>query len=329
MELLQAGYQVIVVDNFSNSKPEALKRVQKITKQSLLLHQIDICDRQALQNIFGQHAIDAVIHLAGLKAVGESCTLPLQYYQNNVFGTLVLAQAMDVANVNKIVFSSSATVYGTPHKVPITEDFPLSATNPYGRSKLFNEEIIKDWVLARAEKLSQKNLKAVLLRYFNPIGAHKSGLIGENPTSIPNNLLPYVAQVATGKLATLSIFGDDYPTPDGTGIRDYIHVVDLAKGHVSALQALDSKNSTAEYCQAYNLGTGQGCSVLEIIRLFEQITGKKIPYKIVARRAGDIAECYTDPKKAKDKLKWCAEKTLETMIADVWRWQSNNPNGYP
>jgi UDP-glucose 4-epimerase len=328
VELLQAGYQVVVVDNFSNSKPESLKRIQMIANKSLVSYSVDICDRPGLQAVFDQHAIDAVIHLAGLKAVGESCAIPLKYYQNNIVGTLVLAEVMSAASVNKIVFSSSATVYGIPESVPITEAFPLSATNPYGRSKLMIEEILRDWVEASMANPEAENIRVVLLRYFNPIGAHEGGQIGEDPNDIPNNLLPYVAQVAAGKLETLSVFGDDYPTPDGTGVRDYIHVVDLAKGHIKALQALDSHLFEQQPCRVYNLGTGKGFSVIEIIKLFEKVADRPIPYKIVPRRAGDIAECYADPKLAAAELDWCAEKTLADMITDTWRWQYNNPNGY-
>ena len=328
VELLQAGYQVVVVDNFSNSKTESLRRIKKITGKELKFYPVDVRDKIALTGVFQKHPIEAVIHFAGLKAVGESCEKPLVYYQNNVYGTLVLAEVMAEAGVSKLVFSSSATVYGDPHKVPIIEDFPLSATNPYGRSKLMIEEILRD--LSGSDQLHKKDhlWKIVLLRYFNPIGAHESGLIGEDPNGIPNNLMPYVSQVAVGKLEQLSIFGNDYPTRDGTGVRDYIHVVDLAKGHLKALEALAGEAFSSGGCHAVNLGTGNGYSVLEMVEAFERITGKKINYKTAPRRSGDIAECYADPSAALQQLKWKAEKTLDDMVADTWRWQVNNPQGY-
>ena len=325
VELLQANYDVIVIDNLSNSKPESLARVEKITGKSLILVQADIRDKQALSDIFTAHDIYAVMHFAGLKAVGESCLQPIKYYQNNVYGTLVLTEVMQQFGVKKIIFSSSATVYGEPDTVKYTEDLPVyGATNPYGKSKAMVEDILKD--LAQADSLSNASnpWDIVILRYFNPIGAHISGLIGEDPNGTPNNLIPYVAQVAVGKLAQLSVFGGDYPTIDGTGVRDYIHVVDLVKGH---LHALDSLGSSAG-CKAFNLGAGKGYSVLQIITAFERITGKTIPYKIVDRRTGDIAENYADPGLALRELKWQTEKQLDDMVADTWRWQSQNPNGY-
>lgn len=330
VELLQAGYQVVVVDNLSNSKTEALRRVESITGKRISFYQMDICDVHALNRVFAKHPISAVIHFAGLKAVGESCALPLKYYQNNVYGTLVLTEVMANAGVKKLVFSSSATVYGDPASVPITEDFPLSATNPYGRSKLMIEDILRDF--SAADKLTPEAAanpwKIALLRYFNPIGAHESGLIGENPNGIPNNLMPYVTQVAVGKLAQLSIFGNDYPTHDGTGVRDYIHVVDLAKGHLQALAALEHAQFADGACSAFNLGTGQGYSVLDLVNTFEQVTGQKVNYRIVDRRPGDVAACYANPKFAAQALDWRAVKTLPDMVADTWRWQVNNPNGF-
>lgn len=328
VELLQAGFEVVVVDNLSNSKLEALRRVEKITGQSIVFHQVDIRDRSGLDRVFSENVIDAVIHFAGLKAVGESCSQPLEYYHNNIYGTLVLAEAMKEDGVKKLVFSSSATVYGDPHKVPIEESFPLSATNPYGRTKLFIEEILRD--LSAADRLQDSGIpwKIALLRYFNPIGAHESGLIGEDPNGIPNNLMPYIAQVAIGKLKELSVFGSDYPTPDGTGVRDYIHVVDLARGHLKALEALFAYSEDQGACTAYNLGTGKGYSVLDMVQAFEQVTGQKVPYRIVARRSGDIAECYADPAFAQEQLGWHSEKNLQDMVSDTWRWQSQNPQGY-
>ncbi len=325
VELMQAGYDVIVIDNLSNSKPESLARVEKITSKSLVFVEADICDKQALSDIFSAHDIYAVMHFAGLKAVGESCLQPIKYYQNNVYGTLVLTEVMQAFAVNKIIFSSSATVYGEPDTVKYTEDLPVfGATNPYGKSKAMVEDILKD--LAQADSLSntENPWKIILLRYFNPIGAHISGLIGEDPNGMPNNLIPYVSQVAVGKLEQLSVFGGDYPTIDGTGVRDYIHVVDLVKGHLNALAAL--KNTSG--CKAYNLGAGKGYSVLEIITAFTRITGKDINYKIVERRTGDIAEYYADPDLALRELNWQTEKSLDDMISDTWRWQSANPNGY-
>ena len=325
VELLQVGYDVVVIDNLSNSKPESLARVEKITGKSLSFVQADIREKQALSNIFTEHDIYAVLHFAGLKAVGESCAQPIRYYQNNVCGTLVLTEMMQQFGVKKIIFSSSATVYGEPDTVKYTEELPVfGATNPYGKSKAMVEEVLKD--LSNADSIANANnpWEIILLRYFNPIGAHESGLIGEDPNGIPNNLVPYVSQVAVGKLEQLSVFGGDYPTIDGTGVRDYIHVVDLVKGHLHALDALGSISG----CKAYNLGAGKGYSVLEIIAAFERITGKAINYKIVERRTGDIAENYADPGLALRELNWKTEKNLDDMVADTWRWQSANPNGY-
>jgi len=318
LELLQAGYDVIVVDNLSNSKEESLRRVQELSGRALSFHKVDLLDRAALQGVLADGQVEAVVHFAGLKAVGESVTIPLRYYHNNVTGTLNLCQAMKATGVRNLVFSSSATVYGDPHTVPITEDFPLSATNPYGRSKLMIEDILRD--LYR----SDSGWNIALLRYFNPVGAHPSGRIGEDPNGIPNNLMPYVAQVAVGKLPELGVFGNDYPTLDGTGVRDYIHVVDLAVGHLKALERLSAHPGVI----TYNLGTGQGYSVLEVVDAFEKASGRKIPYKIVGRRPGDVAMSYADPTRAQMELGWRAERGLLDMCADTWRWQSANPNGY-
>jgi len=318
VELLQAGYDVVVVDNLSNSNKEALRRVEELADKDLEFHKVDLLDRDALNSVFDNASIDAVIHFAGLKAVGESVSVPMRYYSNNVAGTVKLCEVMNAHNVKNIVFSSSATVYGDPHELPIKEDFPLSATNPYGRSKLMIEEILQDIYC------SDKTWNIAILRYFNPVGAHRGGMIGEDPNDIPNNLLPYIAQVAIGKLSELSVFGDDYPTPDGTGIRDYIHVVDLAIGHMKTLAKLKSNPGVI----IYNLGTGQGNSVLEMVKGFEKASGKNIPYKIVARRPGDIAACYADPSKAKAELGWSTKRSVDEMCADTWRWQSKNPNGY-
>ena len=318
VELLNAGYDVTVVDNLLNSKEESLKRVQEITGKTLEFYPVDLLDKAALNRIFDQTNIDAVIHFAGLKAVGESVSIPLRYYHNNITGTLNLCEVMAAHNVKQLVFSSSATVYGDPHTVPITEDFPTSATNPYGWTKWMIEQILRD--LYR----SDKSWNIALLRYFNPIGAHASGRIGEDPNGIPNNLLPYIAQVAVGKLPKVSVFGNDYPTPDGTGVRDYIHVVDLSIGHVKALEKLQ----TLPGLVTYNLGTGNGYSVLQVIAAFEKACGKPIPHQIVARRPGDVAACYADPAKAKAELGWVATRGIEEMCVDSWAWQSNNPNGY-
>lgn len=322
VELLEAGYQVVVADNLSNSVKTALDRVERIAGKTVSFYQIDICDKAALTEVFEQHSIDAVIHMAGLKAVGESCAFPLMYYQNNITASLTLFDVMASFAVNNIVFSSSATVYGDPETIPIHEQCPISATNPYGRTKLMIEEMLVDMATASP-------INVVILRYFNPAGAHESGLIGEDPNGIPNNLLPYVSQVAIGQREKVSVFGGDYPTKDGTGVRDYIHVVDLAKGHVKALQKMKTSQSTETgNCKIYNLGTGQGYSVLEAIQAFEAACGHQIDYEIVARRPGDIATCYADPSMANNELGWRAEKTLATMMADAWRWQTTNPNGY-
>ena len=318
VELLDAGYEVIVVDNLINSSKEAVKRVIEIAGKKLKFHKVDLLDKKALNSVFAKSKIDSVIHFAGLKAVGESVQIPLRYYHNNITGTLTLLEVMNKHNVKNIVFSSSATVYGDPHKVPITEDFPLSATNPYGKTKLMIEDILRDLYVA------DKSMNIAILRYFNPVGAHKSGRIGESPNDIPNNLMPYVSQVAVGKLEMLSVFGSDYPTPDGTGVRDYIHVVDLAIGHLYALKKLDSKPGIV----TYNLGTGRPYSVLEMVKAFEKASGRKVPYKITERRPGDIASCYADPAKAKNEMGWSANRGIEEMCEDVWRWQSANPNGY-
>jgi UDP-glucose 4-epimerase len=316
--LLEAGYDVVVVDNLVNSKEESLTRVQEIAGRSLEFYPVDLLDVPALDKVFEGAPVDTVIHFAGLKAVGESVAIPLRYYHNNVTGTLHLCEAMHRHGVRKIVFSSSATVYGEPHAVPITEDFPLSPANPYGRSKLMIEEILKDM------PASEEQWDIVLLRYFNPVGAHPSGLIGEDPNNIPNNLFPYIAQVSVGKRERLSVFGNDYPTADGTGVRDYIHVVDLAEGHLKALEKLASNPGTL----VYNLGTGRGYSVLEVIDQFKKVSGCEIPYEIVGRRPGDIASCYADPAKAKREMGWSATRGIEEMCADTWRWQSRNPDGY-
>ena len=318
LELLQAGYDVVVVDNLCNSSEKSLERVQEITGKPLTFYQADLLDVKALNEIFEKESIDAVIHFAGLKAVGESVQKPLEYYHNNLTGTFLLCDAMRKHGVKNIVFSSSATVYGSPKTVPIREDFPLSVTNPYGRAKLILEEVLTDLHTADPE------WNVVLLRYFNPIGAHKSGKIGENPKGIPNNLLPYVSQVAVGKLPCVHVFGNDYDTPDGTGVRDYIHVVDLALGHVKALDKIKQNPGVV----TYNLGTGNGYSVLEIIHSFEKACGKTLPYQIDPRRPGDIAVCYADASKAFRELGWKAERDLKEMCEDSWRWQKNNPNGY-
>ena len=318
LELLQAGYEVVVVDNLSNSKEESLKRVQELAGKTLEFHKVDLLDKEALKAVFDSASIEAVVHFAGLKAVGESVTIPLHYYHNNVTGTLVLCEVMERYGVKNIVFSSSATVYGDPHTVPITEDFPLSPTNPYGRTKWMIEEILRD--LHRTDEV----WNIALLRYFNPVGAHPSGRIGEDPNGIPNNLLPYIAQVAVGKLSELPVFGNDYPTPDGTGVRDYIHVVDLSVGHLAALLKLTSNPGVV----TYNLGTGRGYSVLEMVSAFEKASGKTVAYNIEGRRAGDIASCYADPSKAKKELDWSVDRGIDEMCADSWHWQSSNPNGY-
>lgn len=319
LELLKAGYEVVVVDNLCNSSEEAVKRVEKISGKTVKFYQADILDREALEHIFESETIDSVIHFAGLKAVGESVAKPLEYYYNNISGTLVLCDVMRKHGVKNIVFSSSATVYGDPAFVPITEECPKGTiTNPYGQTKSMLEQILTDFHVADPE------WNVVLLRYFNPIGAHESGMIGEDPKGIPNNLVPYIAQVAVGKLPCLGVFGNDYPTHDGTGVRDYIHVVDLAVGHVKALKKIDEK---AGVC-IYNLGTGKGYSVLDVVKAYEKACGREIKYEIKPRRPGDIATCYADATKAKEELGWVAERGIEEMCADSWRWQSMNPDGY-
>ena len=318
IEFINAGYQIVVLDNLSNSKLEAVKRTREITGVDFDFIEGDIRDRTLLDKIFTQYPIKSVVHFAGLKAVGESVQQPLRYYDNNVNGSLVLFEAMTAAGVNTIVFSSSATVYGDPHTVPIKEDFPLSTTNPYGASKLMIENILRDVHIANPQ------WRIALLRYFNPTGAHHSGLIGEDPNGIPNNLMPYIAQVATGKREFLQVFGGDYATHDGTGVRDYIHVTDLVKGHVKALQYLENHQELI----TVNLGTGKAYSVLDMLKAMERAANKTIPYKIVARRAGDIASCYADPQYAFDKIGWKAEFDQQAMCEDMWRWQSNNPQGY-
>jgi UDP-glucose 4-epimerase len=318
VECLAAGHEVVVVDNLSNSSPTSLERVVQITGKRVDFVQGDIRDRAAMRALFAERAIDAVVHFAGLKAVGESVEKPLLYYDNNIGGSIVLFEEMAAAGVKSVVFSSSATVYGDPARVPITEDFPLSATNPYGRSKLFIEDMLRD--VDRAEG----GWKIALLRYFNPVGAHESGLIGEDPRGIPNNLMPYVAQVAVDRRPRLNVFGGDYPTTDGTGVRDYIHVVDLARGHVAALDKLAELDGIG----TWNLGTGRGVSVLELVRAFEAASGKPVPYEIVARRAGDVAQCWADASRAERELGWRALYDLARMCEDTWRWQQRNPDGY-
>ena len=319
VELLNAGHDVIVADNFSNSCPEAIKRVEEITGKKVPLYEADVCEKDAVDKIFAENKIDAVIHFAGLKAVGESCEKPVMYYRNNIDSTLTLLEAMKKYGVNNFIFSSSATVYGTPKTVPLVETMPTgSPTNPYGWTKLMMEQILTDTAKANPE------MSVVLLRYFNPIGAHESGRIGEDPNGIPNNLMPYITQVAAGRLPQLGVFGDDYPTHDGTGVRDYIHVVDLAKGHVKAIEYSENHKGT----EVFNLGTGTGYSVLDIVKAFIKVNKIDIPYVIKPRRAGDIAECYADASKAEKILGWKAEKNLEDMCYDSWNWQSHNVNGY-
>jgi len=313
-----AGFDFVVFDNLCNSSSESLNRVEKIINKSVKFENGDIRSKDDMRRVFSKYKIDSVIHFAGLKAVGESVEKPLEYYDNNINGTLVLLAAMKEAGCKKIVFSSSATVYGDPHTTPIKEDFPLSATNPYGRTKLFIEEILRD------VNVSDESFKVVLLRYFNPVGAHKSGTIGEDPNGIPNNLMPFIAQTAVGKREHLNVFGDDYNTPDGTGVRDYIHVVDLAQGHVNALE----KISAIEGVLTVNLGTGNGYSVLDMVKSFEKASGKTVAYKIAPRRSGDIASCFADPAYAYEMLGWKATRGIDEMCEDSWRWQSSNPDGY-
>ncbi|HFQ5036433.1 UDP-glucose 4-epimerase GalE [Vibrio vulnificus] len=318
IQMIEAGMTPIILDNLYNSKLLVLDRIEQVTGVRPTFYQGDIRDSEILQHIFAQHDIQGVIHFAGLKAVGESVEKPLMYYDNNVSGTLNLVREMDKAGVKSLIFSSSATVYGDPTSVPIREDFPTSATNPYGRSKLMVEECLTDFHKANPD------WSITLLRYFNPVGAHESGLLGEDPQGIPNNLLPFVAQVAVGRREKLGVFGDDYPTPDGTGVRDYIHVIDLADGHLAALNKVGQQAGL----HIFNLGTGQGNSVLEMVAAFEKAAQRPIPYEIKPRRAGDIAECWADPAYAEQVLGWKATRSLETMVVDTWRWQSNNPNGY-
>jgi len=318
VELLEKGYEAIVLDNLINSSEKSLERVEKITGKKVPFYNVDLLDYDAVDKVFKENKIDAVIHFAGLKAVGESTQIPIRYYHNNITGTLNLVDIMEKHGVFNLVFSSSATVYGTPKTVPITEDFPLSTTNPYGSTKLMIENILTD-VYKANNKWSM-----TLLRYFNPIGANKSGIIGEDPKGIPNNLLPYIAKVAVGKLEKVHVFGNDYPTHDGTGVRDYIHVVDLALGHLKAIE----KKADKPGVHIYNLGTGKGYSVLDVINAFSKASGVEIPYQIDPRRPGDIAECFANPKKAKEELDWVAERGIDEMCEDSWRWQSNNPDGY-
>ncbi len=310
VELLNEGEQIIIVDNFSNSKPEVLNQIRKITGKDFQFYQADLLNREAIKKIFSENAVESVIHFAGLKAVGESVSLPLRYYHNNITGTLILCEEMEAANVKRLVFSSSATVYGMNNPVPYREDMPTSATNPYGWTKVMIEQILKDLYTANP------TFSISILRYFNPVGAHESGLIGEDPNGIPNNLTPYIAKVAKGELPKLTVYGDDYDTKDGTGVRDYIHVVDLAKGHLSALKKLRTETGVS----IYNLGSGEGHSVLEVVRAYEKASGRPVPYVIGPRRAGDIASCYADPKKAEQELHWKATKSLYDMCLDSWRF---------
>ena len=318
VELLNAGYEVVIVDNLINSSRKSIDRVEELTGKKITFYEEDLLNEKALDDIFDKEKIDSVIHFAALKAVGESCEIPLRYFDNNLTGTLNLLKVMEKHNVKSLVFSSSATVYGKPKTVPIKEDFPLSVSNPYGRTKLITEDMLRDIYK------SDNEWNIAILRYFNPIGAHESGRIGENPNGIPNNLLPYIAKVAAGQLECVNVFGDDYDTPDGTGVRDYIHISDLAEGHIKALQKLSEHPGLV----TYNLGTGVGYSGLEIIKSFEKACGKKILYKIAPRRAGDIDMCYADPLKAKEELGWEAARGIDKMCEDAWRWQVQNPNGY-
>ncbi|MEW5323167.1 UDP-glucose 4-epimerase GalE [Geobacillus thermoleovorans] len=318
VELLENGYDIVIADNLSNSHMEAIRRIKELTGKDFSFYQCDLLDYEALDQLFQEHDIDAVMHFAGLKAVGESVQIPLKYYHNNITGTLNLCKAMSKHNVKKMVFSSSATVYGNPERVPIDETFPLQATNPYGRTKLMIEEILRDLYV------SDHTWRIALLRYFNPIGAHKSGRIGEDPNGIPNNLMPYITQVAIGKREKLYVFGNDYNTHDGTGVRDYIHVVDLVRGHIKALQYLDHHTGV----EAFNLGTGKGYSVLDLVNTFSEVNHVKIPYEFTDRRPGDVAISYANPEKANKILNWKAEYDLRQMCEDSWRWQVQNPNGY-
>ncbi|MFO7963162.1 MAG: UDP-glucose 4-epimerase GalE [Desulfobacterales bacterium] len=316
--LLEAGCEVVVVDNLSNSKKQSIRRVSECTGKPIGFYEADLRDTSGMTAVFRENKIDTVLHFAGFKAVGESVEFPMKYYENNISGTLALCEVMAAHGVHDLVFSSSATVYGDPPKVPIIEDFPLAPTNPYGRSKRFIEQILEDI------HLSDNSWNIALLRYFNPVGAHPSGCIGEDPNGIPNNLMPFICQVAAGKREKLFVFGDDYPTPDGTGIRDYIHVMDLAKGHLQAIEKLGEHPGVV----TFNLGTGKGYSVLDVVRAFEKASGKELPYQVVKRRPGDIAVCYTDPTKAGRELGWRAELGIDDMCRDAWRWQAANPNGY-
>jgi UDP-glucose 4-epimerase len=318
VELLAAGYEVIVVDSLINSREESIRRIEEISGRKLLFHKVDLLDKSALDRVFKEAAADAVIHFAGLKAVGESVAMPLQYYKNNIGGSLVLFEVMAHHGVKNLVFSSSATVYGDPASLPITEDFPIKASNPYGWAKVMLEQILQDLYHA------DPSLNIALLRYFNPVGAHPTGRIGEDPRGVPNNLVPFISQVAVGKLPELKVFGNDYPTPDGSGVRDYIHIMDLASGHMKALEKL----ATNPGLVTYNLGTGKGYSVLEMVEAFAEAAGKKIPYRIAGRRPGDIASCYADPSKAEKELFWKASRDIKAMCEDTWRWQMQNPNGF-
>ena len=318
LELLNAGYEVVAIDNFSNSSMESIRRVEKLTGKKIHFYEADILDKEALTDIFSRESIQAVIHFAGLKAVGESCEIPLKYFKNNLSGTITLLEVMQEFRVKNLAFSSSATVYGDPATVPVTEEFPLSVTNPYGRTKLMIEDMLRDLFQ------SDPSWNIAILRYFNPIGAHESGEIGEDPNGIPNNLVPYIAKVASGALDKIHIFGNDYDTPDGTGVRDYIHVVDLALGHIKAIEKLQENPGLV----TYNLGTGVGYSVMDIIHNYEKACGKKLPYVIDPRRPGDIAVTYADPTKARKELGWTAERGIDKMCEDTYRWQSKNPNGY-
>jgi UDP-glucose 4-epimerase len=320
LELIEAGFDVVGLDNLSNSSIEAIRRVEELTGTKIPFHQVDLVDEEGLNEVFDSHDFDAVMHFAGFKAVGESVEIPLRYYQNNLIGTMNMLQAMKDREVKRLVFSSSCTVYGDPDKVPISEDNRLQTVSPYGRTKFFIEEMCRDIAAAPGGE----DWKIILLRYFNPVGAHESGRIGEDPKGIPNNLMPYILQVAVGRREYLRVFGDDYPTRDGTGIRDYLHVVDLAKGHVAAIEKLDAING----CVPFNLGTGTGHSVLEVLHAMERAVGREIPHKIVERRPGDTSEVYADPSRARDVLGWTADKTLDEICVDSWRWQSQNPQGY-
>jgi len=320
LQLIAAGHDVVVVDDFSNSKPTVMSRLEALAGTDIPLHAIDLTDRDKTERVFADQDIDAVIHFAGLKAVGESVAKPLEYYENNIGSTFSLVRAMRRHGVSTMVFSSSATVYGADAPVPMTEDLPTSATNPYGWTKVMQEQILRDVAAA------DPHWRIGLLRYFNPVGAHPSGTIGEDPSDVPNNLMPYIAQVAVGRLEKLSIYGGDYPTPDGTGVRDYIHVDDLAAGHIAALNRLTTTDAPVS---TWNLGTGQGTSVLELLHAFERAVGRELPYEVVGRRAGDVASSYADPSKANAELGWSTQKSIDDMCADTWRWQSQNPDGYP